>query len=365
MKVKELVNLLHQWAHPSLQESYDNSGLLTGNVEDDVKGVLICLDSTEAIVDEAIDCGANVIVAHHPIVFSGLKRFTGATYIERVVIKAIRANIAIVAIHTNLDNLPLDGVNSMFASKLGLENTSVLRKQKNLLKKLKVYVPEEHVELVKDALFKAGAGAIGNYDECSYSYEGSGTFRANEQSNPYVGEINKRHTEKENCIEVIMPSFKVSSVLKAMKEAHPYEEVAYDLVPLDNEVATYGAGLIGDLPEEVSMSDFLGQVKKVMQCKVIKYAGKERTIKKVALCGGSGSFLLNDAKRGGADIFITSDYKYHQFFDAEDAIIIADIGHYESEQYTIQLIYDYLMQKNSNFALYCTKINTNPVKYFI
>ncbi len=365
MNVKNLVEILHQWADPSLQESYDNSGLITGSPDAAVSGVLICLDSTEAVIDEAISYGANVVVAHHPIVFSGLKKITGRTYIERVIIKAIQHEIAIIAIHTNLDNLPLSGVNSMIASKLCLEDTRVLRKGTSLLNKVKVYVPEQQVDQLKDALFKAGAGSIGNYDECSFSYSGTGSFRGNDQSDPYVGEKNKRHHEKEQCVEVIFPSFKARSILSAMYQAHPYEEVAYDLIPLDNEVATIGSGLVGELSEVMEFHDFLEHTKNVLQCKVIRYAGKERPIKKVALCGGSGSFLLSDAKRSGADIFITADYKYHQFFDAENDIIIADVGHYESEQYTIQLIYDYLMQKNSNFALYCTKINTNPVKYFI
>lgn len=363
MKLQEITDCLEAYAPLALQESYDNAGLICGNKDMDIKAALICLDSTEAVIDEAIERGCNLVIAHHPIVFSGLKKFNGKNYVERVIIKAIRNNIAIYAAHTNLDNVH-NGVNAKIAEKLGLINCTVLAPQKNLLKKLVTFCPEARAEEVRTALFNAGAGHIANYDECSFNTAGTGTFRAGAGSNPFVGEIGKQHQEKEIRIETIYPQHIENQILKALFNAHPYEEVAYDLIPLSNTHNGIGAGLVGEMPEESNEMDFLMHLKTVMKADSVRYTTlRDKKVKKIAICGGSGSFLLGDAIKSGADVFVTADFKYHQFFDAENRIIIADIGHYESEQFTVELFYEILKKKFSTFALLISTINTNPIKY--
>lgn len=364
MKLKEITDYLESYAPLVYQESYDNAGLICGIKDMEITSALICLDSTEAVIDEAIANGCNLVIAHHPIVFSGLKKFTGSNYVERVIINAIQNNIAIYAAHTNLDNV-YNGVSGKIAEKLGLINTKVLAPSGgNHLKKLVTYCPEDKAEHVRTALFKAGAGQIGNYDECSFSSAGTGTFRAGDGAKPYVGEQGKRHQEKELKIEVVYPVYIESTLVKALLEAHPYEEVAYDLYSITNSNSRVGAGIIGELPAEMEEMEFLKSLKKTMKAEGIRYTAlRDKKIKKVALCGGAGSFLLNDAIKSGADIFVSADFKYHQFFDAENRIIIADIGHYETEQYTNELFYEILRKKFNTFALLISKINTNPIKY--
>ncbi len=363
MKIQNVVAHLDQLAPPSLQESYDNSGLLVGDRNKECTGVIVCLDSTEDVIEEAIAAGCNLVVAHHPIVFSGLKRFTGSDYIERTVIKAIKHDIAIYAIHTNLDNVK-HGVNGVWADALGLKNQKILSPKKGLLKKLVVFVPESDKDNVLQAMFEAGAGTIGNYAECSYSGEGNGTFKPLENANPYIGEIGKRKVEEESRVEVLLESFNASKVIAAMKKSHPYEEAAYDLLDLNNVHAEIGAGMIGDLSASVDAIEWMNRLKTIMKCGVVRYTPLHKSkIKKVAICGGSGSFLLNNAIAQGADIFVTGDFKYHQFFDAENKIIIADIGHYESEHLTIDYLVRILKEKFTTFAVLLTKVNTNPINY--
>ncbi|MES2395428.1 MAG: Nif3-like dinuclear metal center hexameric protein, partial [Bacteroidota bacterium] len=329
MKLQEITDCLEAYAPLAYQESYDNAGLICGSKDMDITSALICLDSTEAVIDEAIEQGCNLVIAHHPIVFSGLKKFNGKNYVERVIIKAIRNNIAIYAAHTNLDNVH-NGVNAKIAEKLGLVNCNVLVPQKNLLKKLVTFCPEANAEEVRIALFNAGAGKIANYDECSFNTTGTGTFRAGEGSDPFVGEIGEQHQEKEVRIETIYPQHIENQLLKTLFNAHPYEEVAYDLIPLSNTHTRIGAGLVGELSEETTEMDFLKRIKTVMKADSLRYTAlRNKTVKKIAICGGSGSFLLGDAIKSGADVFVTADFKYQQFFDAENRIIIADIGHYE------------------------------------
>lgn len=363
MKASAIISLLEQLAPPSLQESYDNSGLIVGNSDTEVASVLISLDCTEDVVDEAIQLGCNMIVSHHPIVFSGLKRFNGSNYVERTVMHAIRNNILIYAIHTNLDHVS-DGVNGRIAQRLGLVNTKILAPKKEQLNKLVTFAPVAHADAVRNALFDAGAGHIGNYDRASFNVDGQGTFRGNAGTNPFVGEIGQTHTEHETRIEVILPAFASSRIVKALKEAHPYEEVAYDLYPLLNAWEQAGAGLVGDLPEEIDALEFLRSLKTSMNTACVRYTlPHKHKVQRIALCGGSGSFLLSHAKGAKADVFITADYKYHQFFDAENAIIIADIGHYESEQFTMQLLADRLADNFPKFATHLTRVNTNPINY--
>jgi dinuclear metal center YbgI/SA1388 family protein len=363
MQLKDIIQFLEEKAHPSLQESYDNSGLICGHPSMEITGAIICLDSTEEIIDEAIRNGYNLVIAHHPIVFSGLKKLNGKNYIERTIIKAIKNDIAIYAIHTNLDNI-IHGVNAKIAEKIGLINCRILSPMKNKLLKLSTYVPHEHAEKVKEALFNAGAGHIGNYSECSFSTQGEGSFKGGDGSNPIYGEKNIRFKAQETKIEVILESHKQHQVFRALQEAHPYEEVAYEIISLVNNFQDTGAGMIGELAEEIDVQYFLKSLKTKMKTDCIRHTKlSSQSIKKVALCGGAGSFLLEDAKRAGADIFITGDFKYHQFFDADGSLVIADIGHYESEQFTIELLGDWLSEKFPTFALRLTENNTNPINY--
>ncbi len=361
--ISDVISRLEEWAPRSLQESYDNAGLIIGNVQEEVKGILVSLDVTETVVEEACKRGANLIVAHHPVIFSGLKSLTGKNYVERTVISAIRNGVAIYAIHTNLDNVPT-GVNSIIADKLGLRNTQILLPRKDSLFKLVTFAPEKDAEKVRQAIFDAGGGVIGAYDSCSFNVSGSGTFRGDNSTNPYVGERGKLHTEPETRIEVVVPDTLLQKVIRKMLSAHPYEEVAYDVYRLENNHPGIGAGLIGELGEPVTTTNFLKHLKKTMKAGVVRYTKpvKER-VSRIAVCGGSGSFLLGAAKAAGADVFVTGDFKYHEFFDAEDQIVIADIGHYESEQFTIDLIVSKLVEYFSTFAVLKTKTNTNPVNY--
>ncbi|MGN5955656.1 Nif3-like dinuclear metal center hexameric protein [Sphingobacterium lactis] len=364
MKIKDIIQYLEEIAPSNYQESYDNSGLIVGDANREVKQALISLDCTEEVVEEAIRKGCDLIISHHPIVFSGMKQFNGKNYVERTVIKAIKHDIALYAIHTNLDNV-LGGVSSKMADILGLENQAILRPKKGLLKKLVVYVPRANVEEVRSALFEAGAGAIGDYDQCSYNTAGYGTFRPLDGANPTIGEVGSQERVEETKIEVIFPAQLERKILVAMLSAHPYEEVAYHIVSLDNNISYVGSGAIGNLKEPMPAEMFLRLLKEKFNLQVIRHTDLlSKNISRVALCGGAGGFLLGDAKRSGADIFITADYKYHEFFDAEGEIIIADIGHFESEQFTQELLLDIITKKFANFAVLLTEIDTNPIKYY-
>ena len=363
MKIKEITSFLEEIAPLSFQENYDNCGLIVGDNTNVVNSVLITLDCTEDVVDEAIETGCNFIIAHHPIVFSGIKNLNGKNYVERVIIKAIKNDIAIYAIHTNLDNVA-HGVNTKIAEKLGLENCKILAPKRDFIRQLAVYCPISDVDKLRNKLFKAGAGDIANYDECSFTSMGEGTFRANQGCTPYLGQIGKRHIEKEAKIEVVFPTHKQQSILSAMHSIHPYEEVAYQIYILDNAHQNVGSGIVGQLTKAIDAKLFLEMIKNNMKTDCIRHTKLvHKKIKKVAVCGGSGSFLLSTAKRAKADIFISADFKYHEFFDAEDEIIIADIGHYESEQFTKDLIYNFLTKKFTKFAFRLSKVNTNPIKY--
>lgn len=363
MKVKDLIAVLEAFAPPSYQESYDNSGLIVGDPQMDISGVLVCLDSTEAIVEEAISKQCNVIVAHHPIIFSGLKKINGKNYIERVIIKAIQHNIAIYAAHTNADNVEW-GVNKRICDQLGLTDQRILVPKKDTLRKLVTFSPAEHTDKVKAALFAAGAGNIGNYDQCSFTMAGIGSFRGKDGSNPVIGVPGKLEQTKEDRIEVIFDFPKQAAIIKALFDAHPYEEVAYDIYTLNNDFQSVGSGMLGYLKEPQSEEQFLQGLKQKMKAQVVRHTrltGKK--VSKIAVCGGSGSFLLPDAIRAGAEVFITADFKYHQFFDADGRIVIADIGHFESEQFTIQLFHEVISKNFTTFAVRLTEVNTNPVHY--
>lgn len=363
IKIKTISNFLNEVFPLSYQEDYDNSGLIVGDPNQEIRNLLVCVDVTEAIIDEAIENNCGLIISHHPVIFSGLKRITGHSYIERVVAKAIKNDIGIYAIHTNLDN-HINGLNQLLATKLDLQNLKILRPKYGTLRKIIVFCPVDHAEKVRQAIFHAGAGRIGNYDSCSYNTLGEGTFRAFDAANPYVGNKNELHFEKEIKIEAIYPAYLERQIVAEMIRAHPYEEVAYDILLLENENKTLGAGIYGELPKGVQASGFFETVKKVCGLPYIKYSGDiHKTISKIALCGGAGSFLIKDAMQTGADAFITGDLKYHDYFIPQNEMILADIGHYESEQFSKDLIAQLLTKKFHNFAVLKTKVNTNPVKY--
>lgn len=363
MKINELANYLETIAPSSLQESYDNSGLIVGDADTEISGVLVSLDCTEDVVDEAMANNCNLIVAHHPIVFGGMKKINGKNYVERTVIKAIKNDIAIYAIHTNLDNV-YEGVNKRIADKLGLLRTHILSPKPNLLKKLVTFVPVEFAEKVKQAIFDAGAGHIGNYSECSFVASGMGSFKATSDAKPFVGEIDKQHQEQEFRLETIFPAFIQTQILAALIKVHPYEEVAYDIYPIENFYEKTGSGLVGELEVEMTPEEFLKHLKNSMDLEVIRFTPLSKNIKRVAVCGGAGSFLLKNAIWQGADAFVTADFKYHEFFDAEKKLMIADIGHYESEKFTKELLSELILKKFHTFAVLLSKTNTNPVNYY-
>ena len=363
MKIGEIINHLEQIAPLHYQESYDNSGLITGNKEHKVKQALITLDCTEEIVEEAIAKKCELIIAHHPIVFKGLKKLNGKNYVERTIIKAIQNNVAIYAIHTNLDNVH-NGVSKKICDKLGLTNCKVLAPKSDILKKLVVFCPSSHAAKVRSAICNAGAGQIGEYDHCTFNSFGEGTFRGNENTNPFVGKQGEIHQETEIKIEAVFSSHLQGTILAAMYQEHPYEEVAYDIIPLHNKHQNIGSGMIGTLDKPLKSDAFLKFVKKKMQTECIRHTKTVKTeVQKIAVCGGSGSFLLANAKQMQADVFITADFKYHEFFNAENDLIIADIGHYESEQFTKELIQDILKENFPKFATHLSELNTNPINY--
>lgn len=364
VKIKDITQYLETIAPLALQESYDNSGLLVGNKDTEVTQALISLDCTEDVVQEAINKGCNLIISHHPIIFGGLKRLNGNNYIERTVIKAIQNNIALYAIHTNLDNVLNSGVNEKIAQKLGLENVKILSLKADLLCKLVTFCPTAQAPQVRQAIFNAGAGTIGQYDECSFNSEGIGTFRGGEGTNPVAGNAGTQHQEQEIRIETIFPAYMQGAVISALLQAHPYEEVAYDIYPLKNKHPQTGAGIIGQLSTAMEADAFLQHLKTQLKAEGIRYTPINKKIQKVAVCGGSGSFLLRDAISQNADAFVTADFKYHQFFDAENRLMIVDVGHYESEQYTIELLAEILNKKFSTFAVLFSEVNTNPIKYY-
>lgn len=363
MNVKSITALIEAEAPLSLQESYDNAGLLVGNPAMEVNAVLITIDVTEEVVDEAIAKNCNLIIAHHPLIFGGLKKLTGQNDVQRSVIKALKHDIAIYAAHTNIDNV-LQGVSGKMADKLGLINRQVLVSKPNMLLKLITFIPQLHAYRVREAIFEAGAGQIGNYDACSFNVNGTGTFRANAAAQPFVGKPGELHSEDEVRVEVILPVYQKNAVLAALKKSHPYEEPAYDIIALENEWANTGAGIVGELAEPEDESAFLQRIKSVFGTTVIRHTRLlNRKISKVALCGGSGSSLLKNAIAAGADIYISGDFKYHEFFEAENRIIIADIGHFESEQFTKDIFYEIITKKMPTFAVQISDIKTNPINY--
>lgn len=365
MKLKEIADFLENVAPLSLQEDYDNSGLLIGNKENEVKRALITLDVNEDVLDEAIEKKCDLIISHHPILFNGLKKITGQNHVARIVQKAIENRLSIYSIHTNLDNVFQNGVNQSMGEILTLKKMTVLDPKSNRLNKLIFYSPEDEVENILKALHKAGAGNIGSYSHCSFRTVGKGVFMPNDLATPSIGTKNKMSSLDEMKVEVLIEDFQINAIVDLLKNVHPYEEVAYEVIPLRNENQEIGSGIIGELAEKMDEISFLSFLKERLNLQSIKYTPYKKEIKKVAIVGGSGSSWLTIAKKRGADAFITSDVKYHQFFDAEGEILFADIGHYESEIHTIDLLSNIIQTQFPKFAVLLSKTNTNPIKYFI
>ena len=363
MKIKEILTILEEMAPLSYAEDFDNVGLLIGDKDSEAKGILVCHDALETVIDEAIAKKCNLVVCFHPILFSGLKKITGKNYVEKSVIKAIKNDIAIYAVHTALDNHK-NGVNKIFCDALGLINTKVLVPKQNFIQKLVTYTIPENAEKIRTSMCNAGAGTIGNYDNCSFNSEGFSTYKGNENSNPTVGIKGSLTQTNEIKIEVIFEKHLQNKITEALFNNHVYEEVAYEIYNLENSHQNIGLGMIGELKNPISENEFLTFVKHKMQCGGIRHSpfiGK--SVRKVAVLGGSGSFAIKNAIQSGADIFLTADLKYHNFYEAENQIVLADIGHFESERYTKNYIVDFLKEKITNFAIVLSEENTNPVKY--
>jgi dinuclear metal center YbgI/SA1388 family protein len=364
MNVQEVIKVIEELCPLNYAEDFDNVGLLVGDKHQSVTGILVTLDTLENVIEEAKTKNCNMVVSFHPIIFSGLKKLTGKTYVERVVIKAIRYNIAIYAMHTALDN-SFNGVNAKICEVLGLKNRKILIPQKQTIKKLLTYVPEANAEALREALFEAGAGNIGNYANCSFNTPGTGTFKGNEDSNPVVGKKGVTHYEKEIQLGITYARHLEGKILKTLFAYHPYEEVAYEITTLENTNQHLGMGMVGELKEEMDESDFLGLLKRTMKASVVRHSAfTGKKIRKVAVLGGSGAFAIEASKRSGAQVFVTADLKYHDFYKAEGALMLADIGHYESEQFTKNLLVEYLKEKIHNFAIILADSITNPIKYF-
>jgi len=362
MKIAEILNFLDELAPLSYQENYDNAGLIVGNADDDFSKGLICFDVNERVVNEALSLGCNLIISHHPFLFHPLKKITNQSLVEKILVTAIKNDLALYAVHTNIDNV-INGVNNCFSNKLLLEHTHILQPKKQLLKKIVCFVPIDYADKVRTALFDAGCGNIGKYDCCSYTMDGIGTFRAEQQTNPFIGEIGKLHLENESRIETVFPAYKENQIVSALIKSHPYEEVAYDIYNLENTHKQVGSGMIGLLPFAMNEAEFLSYVKEKMNLSLIQHSKlSERKIKKVALCGGSGSFLIPDAISQQADVFITGEIHYHDFLTYENTILLASIGHYESENEIKHYLYEKLIEKFTTFAV--SKAETNPIGYY-
>ena len=363
MKIKEILSVLEEMAPLAYAEDFDNVGLLVGDANNEATGVLVCHDALEEVIDEAIEKKCNLVVCFHPILFSGIKKITGKSYVERSILKAIKNDIAIYAVHTALDNHQ-QGVNKIFCDALGLINTKILVPKKDFIEKLVTYTVPENADKVRNAMLAAGAGTIGNYDNCSFNSEGFSTYQGNENSNPSIGNKGELTKTNEIKIEVIFEKHLQSKILSALFSNHIYEEVAYEVYTLQNSHQQIGLGMIGELPSEMNEIDFLKMVKEKMDCGGVRHTDfLNKPIKKVAVLGGSGAFAIKNAIQSGADAYLTADLKYHNFYEAENKILLADIGHFESERYIKNYIVDYLTKKIPNFAFVLSQINTNPVKY--
>ncbi len=364
MKIADVISAIEEFAPPAYQEDYDNAGLATGDPGTEATGAILCLDVTEKVMEEAVRHGANLIISHHPVLFRPLLTLSDGSVSARLLTAAVLRNLALYSAHTNIDRVS-EGVSHLLGKKLGLQNLRMLKPAEGELRKLVVFVPVAHADRIRDALFTAGAGHVGSYDQCSFNIDGTGTFRGSEKSNPFSGQRGILNHEKEVRIETIVPQTRLSGVVSAMLAVHPYEEVAYDIYPIENKYAFAGCGMVGETTAALAETEFLENVKRTVACRCIRHSRLTgRPVRRVAVCGGSGAHLIRDAVTAGAEIYLTGDLKYHDFFEADGKIVLADIGHYESEQFTTELFYEILTKKFPNFAVRFSGINVNPINYF-
>lgn len=366
MTAKELEQFVAEWAPQSLAESYDNVGWMI-RTRSQFQKALVCLDFTPDILEEAVEKSCDLVICHHPLLFKPLKSIAPDNPISSLVINTIRSEVSVLAMHTNLDNVIRQGVNYKLAEKLGMDTRrlQVLAPKTGNLCKLIVYVPESHLDVLMDTLFAAGAGHIGNYSECSFSVKGKGSFKPEEGANPYSGNVGRRSMDEEIRLELLVPTWKISTVLEAMRSVHPYETIAYDIIPLENRNLDTGSGAVGPLLKPMPFRELLEEVKKVLNVSCLKWAGDgNQTVETLAICGGSGAFLISQARRSGAQVYLTADLKYHDFFEAGPGFALIDTGHFENEQYTSELICEEIQKKFPTFAVLNAETCTNPVKYF-
>lgn len=365
-KIKEVLQAMDAICSESIQESWDNSGLQWGDDSETVKGVIVSLDVTMDVINEAIDCGCNLIIAHHPLIFGPLKQVRkNGTEVERLAYHCIQNSIAVYAAHTNWDKVA-QGVSWVMAKRIGLLNEEILQPEKDGLCNLKVMGTPRDIAEIRKAWFNAGIGNVGEYSNCSFTTDGWGTFEPSESANPSVGEKNKTEFLRENAIEILCTKKDVSKALAIATETSSYETIAHSIIPLKNTNDTLGFGCIGELKEALSLSDFLALCKEKYACKVVRYNPSEKikNIKTVAVCGGSAIDFLPTAIARKADAYITADVKYHQFMLADDALTLVDVGHYESEIWAMEYLTHLISEKFHNFAIRLTTINTNSVRYF-
>ncbi len=364
MKLEEVISVLESWAPLSFQEDWDNSGLIIGDPMNEISGMMVSLDTTLAVLEEAHAHHCNLVISHHPLIFKGVTKITPHIPEYKAIQFAIQNDISVFALHTNLDNKK-DSLNHLLGSKIGLEKMQILQPRKGYLKKLVTFCPSNHADSIRESLFDAGAGYIGNYDCCSFNIPGHGTFRALDLANPFVGEKNKTHVEDEIRIEVIFPEYIEQGLIKALLQSHPYEEVAYDLYPLDNLFNQVGSGISGLLPHPMKAGDFLKMVKQTYELELVRHSNSgDKLIKTVAICSGSGSFLIRNVRQNGIDAFLTGDLKYHDFQEVSGTLLLVDIGHFESEEFVKEMLKEILIEKFPNFAVLISERESNPIKYF-
>jgi len=365
MTIKQVTQFLEQKFPLYLQEDFDNCGVQCGDVRQEITGAMVCFEMSEQVIDEAIAEGCNLVISHHPLILKrGITKILPTDRVGAMICKALAHNMVLYSMHTNIDS-GVGGGNDVFAEKLNLQNVKVLEPHKGLYRKLVVFVPKENAEALKSALFEIGCGVQGNYDSCGYTVHGQGQFRPLKGANPHIGEENQLEHVEEERIEMIYPTGLQRTVVQAIYEHHPYEEPAFDLLPLENESRTIGLGRIGELPKVMPVSEFLECLKDKLGFEHCRYAGDTtKMIHKVAVCGGGGSSFIDLAIASGADAYVSGDFKYHDFFKSHSGTLLVDIGHYEGEYFIKNIIHQQIKENFTNFAALISKMEKVEVKYF-
>lgn len=363
MKLIDIIKHIEDFAPLALQESWDNSGLILGDKNQEVNSIMVCLDVSETVLNEAIEKGCNLILSHHPIIFKGIKKLTESNSDQRLLRKAIKNDIAIYAAHTSLDNAK-EGINNFLAKKLGLKNISILAPKEDCLFKIVTYVPNAYADIVREAMFQAGAGSIGDYNACSYNLEGTGTFVAQEGTNPFVGKIGEMHLENEIRIETIVPSHLLSNVIRSLCTSHPYEEPAYDVFQTHIQWKQAGLGVVGELENGIEEEEFFQLLKTTLHLSTFRRSPRlGKKVKKIAICSGSGADFITKAKAANADAYLSGDISYHRFFEHDDKMLIIDIGHSETELPTKELFCNELGKRINGIQVIASANEVPPMEF--